>query len=255
MSFEGYFRSLGSEMDALKDRIRQLIEGAHWQTDGEWKEAIVRHVLRRHLPQSAAVGRGFVVTPNASSRQLDVLIFDTSKPVLFRDGDLIFATPDAVLGVVEVKSSATPSAVAEAAGKLGEDMAVVRKHPNPRAFAAFFAFEENGGDTQAYLQSLAQAAPQWDNRVDFVCVGRDRFLRYWHLSPGDEKSFYERWCSYSLRGAARGYFVRSVVDAVNSASVFNRASGRNNTVWFLPEDYEAFKDGEILASWAEQTPK
>src|SRR6058998_3443160 len=134
MRTQAYFQSLAAEVEALKDRVRYLIEDAHWQTDGEWKESVIRQVLRRHLPQSVSVGRGFVVTATATSRQIDVLIVDSGKPVLFRDGDLVFVTPDAVLGVIEVKSRATPPIVGEVAAKLAETMLVVRLHPNTRAF-------------------------------------------------------------------------------------------------------------------------
>src|SRR2546427_2303201 len=99
MDVRSYFESLGLELGSLKHRVRQLIADAHWQTDGEWKESVLRHVLRRHLPTSAVVGRGFVVTSKSASSQLDVLIHDGSKPVVFKDGDLVFVTPDAVLGI------------------------------------------------------------------------------------------------------------------------------------------------------------
>src|SRR5690348_10543597 len=105
MQIEAYFKSLTREVNALKGRVRHLIEGNHWQTDGEWKESVVRQILRRHLPGSVEVGRGFVVTQDAATHQLDVLIFKSSKPVLFRDADLVFVTPDSVVGVVEVKST------------------------------------------------------------------------------------------------------------------------------------------------------
>jgi len=136
MRVEEYFKSLTVELESLKDRVRFLIENQHWQTDGEWKESVVRQVLRRHLGTSTAVGRGFVVSAHGSSHQLDVLMFDALKPVLFRDGDLAFVTPDAVVGIIEVKARATPSIVANAAAKLAEDMALVRDPGNSRALDA-----------------------------------------------------------------------------------------------------------------------
>jgi hypothetical protein len=115
MRLEAYLRSLTDETEALKNRVRYLIEDRHWQTDGEWKESVIRQILRRYLPNSVTVCRGFVVTATRSSRQLDILICDSSKPVLFRDGDLVFVAPDAVLGVIEVKSKLTVTQFARAA--------------------------------------------------------------------------------------------------------------------------------------------
>src|ERR1019366_9437842 len=114
-------------------------------TDGEWKESVVRQVLRRHLGGSNVVGRGFVVGQAGASRQVDVLIFDASKPVLFRDDDLAFVTPDAVIGMIEVKSRVTPATLGKAARKLARDMALLRRPGNSKAFAGIFAFELDGG--------------------------------------------------------------------------------------------------------------
>mgnify|MGYP001596886059 CR=1 FL=1 len=244
MRTEAYFRSLTAEVDALKDRVRYLIEDAHWQTDGEWKESVIRQVLRRHLPQSVSVGRGFVVTAAGTSRQIDVLIVDSDKPVLFRDGDLVFVTPDAVLGVIEVKSRATPTIVADAATKLADDMLLVRVHPNTRAFAGLFAFEEGNGGSEAYLSPIATASPRSENRLGFVCLGPSRFIRYWHLNPDEPKRLYEGWNSYLLQGLAPDYFVHNVVDAISPDSVL-----RNNDIWSPRGGKEPNRDAARPGEW------
>jgi len=58
-----YFESLSTELSSLKDRVRYIIDDKHWLTDGEWKESVLRSILRRHLPSSVCVGSGFLVTP------------------------------------------------------------------------------------------------------------------------------------------------------------------------------------------------
>src|SRR5260370_33239554 len=98
MNLERYFKSLGREVEALKTRVRDLKDSTHWLTDGEWKESVLRTILRRNLPETIAVGRGFVISEHHSSHQLDVLIYERSAPALFKDGELVFVTPDAVLG-------------------------------------------------------------------------------------------------------------------------------------------------------------
>ncbi len=85
-----YHKSLTDELYGLKDESGILLK--HWTTDGEYKEAALRTVLRRHLPSSLVVGRGFIVTEQSSSTQIDLLIADGSKPTLFREGDLMFVT-------------------------------------------------------------------------------------------------------------------------------------------------------------------
>ena len=100
--YTSYHKSLTDELYSIKDRIRNLVK--HWPTDGESKEAVLRSLLRKLLPESVIVGRGFIVASDRSSTQIDVLIVDARKPTLFRDGDLLIVTPDAVLGVIEVKT-------------------------------------------------------------------------------------------------------------------------------------------------------
>lgn len=244
MDLRNYFESLGTEVDALKQRVRYLLADRHWQTDGEWKESVVRQVLRRHLPATALVGRGFVVTGESATHQVDILIHDASKPVLFRDGDLVFVTPDAVVGVIEVKSRVTSSLFRDAARKLASDINLVRRHPNTQAFAALFAFEADDTNSEAYLKGAVAAASRWDERLDFASIGPDRFLKYWHFDPTDETRMYESWHSYYLPGLASGYFIHNVVDAVSPESVF-----RNNEVWFPTSGKEPHRDGCARAMW------
>ncbi len=47
-NFLDYHMSVTSELDAVKNRIRNLV--THWLTDGEWKEAALRTLHRARLP-------------------------------------------------------------------------------------------------------------------------------------------------------------------------------------------------------------
>ena len=69
------------------------------------QESVLRAVLRRYLPKNVAIGKGFVVSDEETSTQIDILIYDTNAPILFQDGDLVLIRPDAVRAAVEVKTS------------------------------------------------------------------------------------------------------------------------------------------------------
>lgn len=245
MNLQAYFTSLSREIDALKDRVRNLIADRHWLTDGEWKESVIRHVLRRNLPSTVEVGRGFVVTEAGASRQLDVLIRDASKPVLFRDGDLAFVTPDAVLGIIEVKSRLTPRVFERSAAKLAIDIELVRVHAATDPFAALFAFEASRTTRAVLLDILARVVTSYNQRLDFVAAGDSTFVKYWHFDPADEQRMYESWHLYALPGLAAGYFVHNVIDSISPESVY-----RNSEVWFPPGGKEPHRVGQIQGRWA-----
>jgi hypothetical protein len=244
MNLEGYFRSLGGEVEALKSRVRDLKDSTHWLTDGEWKESVLRTVLRRNLPESVGVGRGFVVAESQSSHQLDIIVYERSAPVLFRDGDLVFVTPDAVLGIIEVKSRVTIGTFKDAVSKLAGDVELLRLHPNSKAFAALFCYE--GGDVvaQQYLQAVAESCATWNRRLDFASIGDSYFMKYWNEDPETGRHMLEAWHSYDLPQMSVGYFVSNVVDAVAPHSV-----GRNRFVWFPHESKEARRTGVEPGHW------
>lgn len=246
MNVRQYFESLGQEVNSLRQRVRYLLAEPNWQTDGEWKESVIRQVLRRHLPITATVSRGFIVTASAASSQIDILIHDASRPVVFKDGDLVFVTPDAVLGIVEVKASVGRTRFIEALTKLARNIELVRLHPNTKAFAAFYSFEVEGRLFDTCLDHVADAAPTWNHRLDFAALGDTGFIRYWNEDPRDPKRPYESWHSYELYGLAAGYFVHNVVDSISPESVF-----RNNEVWFPAEGKEPHRVAIQRGHWAE----
>jgi hypothetical protein len=43
MKVKAHFESLNRELEALRDRVRNFsVAKPHWQTDGEWKESVLR---------------------------------------------------------------------------------------------------------------------------------------------------------------------------------------------------------------------
>lgn len=247
MDVQDYFESVGLELKALQHRVRQLIAGAQWQTDGEWKETVLRQMLRRHLPTTAVVGRGFVVSTDAATSQLDVLVYDASKPVLFRDGDLAFVTPDAVLGIIEVKARVGPAEFGDAAEKVSRNIELVRLHPNSSAFSAVFAFETDSDNVDLYLERIKAVATNWDQRVDLAAFGDSLFLKYWHLDPETGRQKYQHWRAYRMPALAPGYFIHNIVDFVCPDSV-----APNTEVWFPAAGKEQYRAGSIASLWSER---
>lgn len=226
-----YHKSLTDELHALKDRIRNL--ATHWPTDGEYKEAALRTVLRRHLPPSLIVGRGFVVSPHTSTTQLDLLIVDGATPTLFRDGDLLFVTPDCVRAVIEVKTSLDSSPeLKKCAVKLAKVGELCRTCVDAVPWLGIFSYEGTLKADTLLLDAVEMAAKRTDIPINSVAYGRDYFVRYWpegEYEQGDDHRLpaYARWRSYRLEHLASSYFVGNVVDSLTK---LNR--GSSSYAWF-----------------------
>jgi hypothetical protein len=226
--YTAFHRSVSDELYSLKDRIRNLV--SHWPTDGEWKEVALRSVLRRHLPQSMIVGRGFVVTPEKSSTQVDVLVVNAGKPTLFRDGDLLIVTPDAVHAVIEVKTTLNArSSIAEAIIKLMQVKEICRDTTGRNSvWTGLFIFDGNQDMPQKILQGVADAYANINCPVNCVAAGKDSFVRFW--ARGSEVCSPEPgpvWHAYNLDGVAPSYFMGNLIDS--TGSVDNSTAG---FAWF-----------------------
>jgi hypothetical protein len=243
MKTENYFESLTSELNALKNRVRNFIEDAHWLTDGEWKESVLRSVLRRCLPQNVEVGRGFVIGPTYTSKQIDVLLYSTEKPILFKDGDLVFITHDALIGMIEVKTSVNNNTFKNAVNKIVTDLSQLltsSKSTKRTKILGIFAYENKGVTSKSALRALQEAADNSTQRVvDLCCLGSDFFIKWWNSDPTG-KRLANRWHSYQLKSIAPAYFIHNIIEFINPESV-----KQNVGVWFPLDGKESYKEMEL----------
>jgi len=109
LNIKAYHESISQEFDILKNRVRNLI--IHPEEDGRYKEAILKNILRKFLPSYFLIGTGFIVKSTGirgehlASKQIDLIIYDSSLPVLFAEGDFVILTPESVKAIVEVKTN------------------------------------------------------------------------------------------------------------------------------------------------------
>jgi hypothetical protein len=239
MDLTSHYKAVSAEFLALERRVRNLIGGAHYLTDGEWKESVLRAFIARHVPAHVHVGRGFVVTGGLCSTQIDVLLYDSRFPLLYREGDLVFATPDAVLGIIEVKTSADGRTLPKTLRKLADNAALVHQGPrNPRRRLVTGVFAYGAPTEPRRKESSVEAAyraagMRRERAVSLMALGPSWFVRYWERDPGGGQQAYDRWHLYRTRELAFGYFLHNVIGAVAPASVRN-----NRPVWYPNESKE-----------------
>lgn len=239
MNITEHYTSLAAELRSLKNRVRNYIESSHWQTDGEWKESVLRSVLSRNIPETAKIGRGFVITQEYSTTQIDILIYRHDSPVFFREGDLVFIPPEGVLGVLEVKTAVDATSTEEALSKLAHVRSKIESNLNEGILFGLFAYDVDGTPNSTALDKLQKAHGMHNAVVDLVCLGDSRFIKWWKNNPTGGGDSYNRWHSYTLPELAPGYFIHNVLIHMSSERYWI-----NQDVWFPSESKEFRKDGE-----------
>ncbi len=192
--FIAFQESIADELSSTQNRVRNLIGGKHWSTDGEHNEAVLRHVLRSRLPESLRVGRGFVCYPSSqngrsdSSGQLDILITSRNKPTLHRDGELVFVTADAVEAVIEVKTKLRRNSFGKdelelALMRLATQVQQIRsnaRYRRKRCWAGMFVYDEGDICHQGLMETIQRSAEgDIDRAIDCIALGTGTFVRFW----------------------------------------------------------------------------
>jgi hypothetical protein len=215
MDLTQLFESISHECEALQDRVRHLIDDQHWLTDGEFKETILRTIIRRTAPETVKVGRGFVLTLGAQSTQVDILIYDSSYPVLYRDGDLVFISPIACRGIVEVKTTLKLSTLREAALKLADMADSIRSHSRKPLFVGLFSYGFTAAHRERVLDTLQGASGGSPLRViNHAALGPNTFVKYWEANPNTRHKGYETWHQYEMERLGPGYFIHNLVTSM-----------------------------------------
>lgn len=239
MDTKNYYKSLSSELESLKNRVRNFIHDSHWQTDGEWKESVLRSILLRNIPETVRIGRGFIVKKDYASTHIDVLIYRHDTPVFFRDGDLVFIPPEGVLGIIEVKTSLNTTSLEKALSKLVQMRDNLKSTLTDGILFGLFSYEANITNENVLLK-LKKICHSHNSIVDLVCLGNSQFIKWWQLDPNGDSGEFNKWHSYKLSELAPGYFIHNVLMHMSRERYW-----LNQEIWFPSESKEYRKDGEI----------
>ncbi|MDO8487551.1 MAG: hypothetical protein Q7S45_04605 [Candidatus Curtissbacteria bacterium] len=101
-----YFESFAQEVQSKFRRIKELT--ANKVASGDYHEEVIRTILRNFLTKRFSVKTGFIFRNDQEvSNQIDIIVIDESSPAayLFQEGDFAIVLPEAVIAVIEVKTS------------------------------------------------------------------------------------------------------------------------------------------------------
>lgn len=207
-----YHKSIAMELAASKDRIRNLIGNAHWLTDGAHKEAILRKILNSFLPKKVQVGTGFICHNRGASSQIDIIIYLSDKPTLFKDENLVLVTPDAAETIIEVKTKIrTPRELGTILEKIAKNAEIMRRKNSWHGQVGLFVFDDSSINDREILYSLNRHARGSEKRIiNWIAFGPNRFFRYWNYEANSPLRKPE-WKSYDLKDLAQPYFISNVV--------------------------------------------
>ena len=126
MSMKLYYESINNEFMALKDRVTYLIGYTHHSTTGGYQEALLKDFISRYLPENIGISRGFVAFNQRqenyrersnelefNSNEVDILLYDKTRPTLYKSDDLVIVDVHSVKGIIEVKGNLTTAILSD----------------------------------------------------------------------------------------------------------------------------------------------
>lgn len=241
-----YQKSIAREFNATKDRIRYLIGSTHWGEDGRYKEVILMNFLKRFLPNNIGVGTGFIKEGSNLSTQIDIIIYNPTLPLYFKENDFIIVQPKSVLGLIEVKSNPDRSKIADAIFKANLAGEVIQEN---LIFNGLFIFGEASKSQKSsskilkkpsdgnFKKSLLDALSK-KNGINHIVSNDGAFLKKWN----DEGKF----SCYAIKELATSYFFSNLLDYINSRNDLDGIPGSMyDHLYPIPEGKKKFIRWEV----------
>lgn len=131
----------------------------------------------------------------------------------------MIVTPDAVVGVIEVKTELRNRAqMADTLQKLARIEDLCRDSTGvDSVWTGLFIFNGDTSLQERLLGAVGDAYQSTRRPVNCVSCGADSFVRFW--SRGADVNSLERgpvWHSYTLLGVAPSYFMGNLIDFISS---------------------------------------
>lgn len=228
-------KSITKELDVIKNRVRDLIGNAHWGEEGRFKEAILKNIIKKFLPKNLSIGTGFISNNEGHiSKQLDIIIYDNTYPLLFSEGDFIITTIHNVKAVIEVKSNINHNSLGNVLQQFDNSFPNINIR-NRNIFLGVFSFEfkvRNGdNDTNADIESqrIDESIQNSRHLVNHISLGKNYFIKKWtqrfaqELTPQVDciNNFYNL---YRINDLSFSYFISNLLDKV--------CGGLDDREWF-----------------------
>ncbi|RKX99824.1 MAG: hypothetical protein DRP54_06540 [Spirochaetes bacterium] len=223
---EKFHKSINNELKVIQNRVRNLIGSAHWGEEGRYKEAILRNVIKRFLPEHISLGTGFIIKKESGdieiSNQIDIIIYDDTYPVLFKEGDFLITTPANIKGIIEVKTNLNSSEVTDVISKATKNGNLF----DTEIFNGVFVY--NKGRMVNYdiiSDNLKYALKKSKGVVNHFCLGKDIFIKFWHTTT-QVSGINKYYRIYKIEDLSFSYFISNLLEQTHESKLKERW-------WFL----------------------
>ncbi|RUT30486.1 hypothetical protein EJP77_11640 [Paenibacillus zeisoli] len=243
-----YQKSVAAEFKAYEKRVRYLIDDVHWGEEGRYKEIILMNYLKRVLPKNLSVGTGFVRNKTEITSQIDIIIYDNSFPVLFSEGDFVVATPENVIGIVEVKSNIEPNELCSIIEKANRNGSIISGGSDLLIFNGIFSFN-SANRVNTFISHLERydfasllrkdhwnqiIPPALSSCVNHISLGERYFLKLWKTGQNPQTIDSPHYSLYDMCDSlAFSYFLSNIQD-------FVIWKARGYTAESLPQEMQSF---------------
>lgn len=256
MSMKLYYESINNEFMALKERITYLIGYTHHSTTGGYKEALLKDFIARYLPENIGISRGFVVFNQRqdnnyetirneleyNSNELDILLYDKTRPTLYKSNDLVIVDVNSVKGMIEVKGNLTTNILDETISKFKTNIEKINLlNDNKCIFSGVFAYKTSNFSEQSILKKLNNDSLNINRVINHVCLGNLKFIKFWDNNPNNlDDEDYNTWHYYKFKESlAMGYFIYNLITYFNET---------NDSIWFPSDTKENYQTHSRLLS-------
>lgn len=158
---------------------------------------------------------------------------------------MVVVTPDAVLGIVEVKTKLNSASLREAVDTLAKIGRQLEDH-RQQCCLALFAYEAPGVNPEWFARALPSACRSRGSTIELINLGCNCFVKWWDKHPHDESREYGRWHSYQLEDISAGYFISNLIGIVTGGFAGSAK------FWFPVEEKEPFLTNQIPSMFSRE---
>ena len=225
-SLSDYQKSINGEFSLLQNRVRSLVK--HMAEDGRYKEVILSNILKMYIPQSVTIYTGFCVRSagrgqHEQSTQIDLMLYDSDYPVLFKEGNFAIVPPEGILGIIEVKTDMDNINFEDVIAKANENGRFIyegKKNISNVLFNGVFSYD--GSFKKIYGSRLKDSISNDEEakyKVGHIALGKDIFIR--------REKYNKVFRHFEIADLAFVFFISNLIETMSP-----NAYGNEEMLWY-----------------------